>query len=91
MKGMENKMSPIKNVKYIAGGEGTEIEPYFDVTLEDESNFKLQPNAFNTRIVGAMPDITFKGGAVSIPKVSRTAPKAKAPAKATGKKKISGF
>jgi hypothetical protein len=91
MKGSENKMYPIKNVKYIAGGEGTEIEPYFDVTLEDESNFKLQPNAFNTRIVASMPDITFKGGAVSIPKVSRPAPKAKAPAKATGKKKISGF
>jgi hypothetical protein len=93
MKGMNNMMSPIKNVKYIAGGEGTEIEPYFDVTLQDESNFKLQPNALNTRIVGAMPDITFKGGAVSIPKVSKAIPKAKtqSEAKATGKKKIKGF
>jgi hypothetical protein len=86
MKGSENKMSPIKNVRYIAGGEGTELEPYFNVTLEDESNFKLQPNALNTRIVASMPDITFKGGAVSIPKIGKAATKAKTPAKAPAKK-----
>jgi hypothetical protein len=90
MKGGENKMYPIKNVKYIAGGEGTDIQPYFDVTLQDESNFKLQPNAFNTRIVAAMPDITFKSGAVSIPKVSNVKPKAKTPAKTTTPSKGKG-
>jgi hypothetical protein len=58
--------------------------------LEDESNFKLQPNALNTRIVAAMPDITFKGGAVSIPKVSKVAPKAKTPSKAPTSSKGKG-
>ena len=76
MKGSEGKTFPISSVKYISG-EGTKIEPYFDVTLQDNTNLKLQPEAFNTRIVTATPDITFKGGAVSIPKVGKVAPKAK--------------
>jgi hypothetical protein len=94
MKGSEGKTFPISSVKYIAGGEGTKIEPYFDITLQDNTNLKLQPEAFNTRIVTATPDVTFKGGAVSIPKIGKVAPKAKtqAPAaKDTGKKKIKGF
>jgi hypothetical protein len=93
MKGSEGKTFPISSVKYISG-EGTKIEPYFDVTLQDNTNLKLQPEAFNTRIVTATPDITFKGGAVNIPKVGKVAPKAKTQtpaAKSTGKKKISGF
>ena len=92
MKGSEGKTFPISSVKYIAGGGTTKIEPYFDVTLQDNTNLKLQPEAFNTRIVTATPDITFKGGAVSIPKVGKVATKTKTPAaKTTGKKKISGF
>jgi hypothetical protein len=94
MKGSEGKTFPISSVEYVAGGEGTNLEPYFNVTLQDNTNLKLQPEAFNTRIVTATPDITFKGGAVSIPKVGKVAPKAKTqkPAvKSTGKKKISGF
>jgi len=89
MKGSEGKSSAIKTVKYISGGGKTKVEPYFDVTLQDESNFKLQPRAFNTRIVTANPDITFKSGQVSIPKSSKTT--AKPAAKKAEKKKISGF
>ena len=94
IKGTEGKTFPISKVEYVAGGGETKVEPYFDVTLQDNTNFKLQPEAFNTRIVTATPDITFKGGAVNIPKVVKVAPKAKTEtpaAKSTGKKKISGF
>jgi hypothetical protein len=50
----------IQNAKYYKGAGNT--EPYFDVTLANGDNMKLNPSALNSRIVSAMGDINFRTG-----------------------------
>jgi hypothetical protein len=50
----------IEKAKYYKGGGN--VEPYFDVTLANGDNMKLNPNALSSRIVSAMGDINFRTG-----------------------------
>jgi hypothetical protein len=59
---------PIKKAYYLQGAGDT--EPFFRVELENGSTQDLNPDALNSRIVTAMPDINFKTGAEPIKKVS---------------------
>jgi hypothetical protein len=50
----------IQKAKYYKGAGNT--DPYFDVTLANGDNMKLNPNALSSRIVSAMGDINFRTG-----------------------------
>lgn len=50
----------IEKAKYYKGAGKT--EPYFDVTLVNGDNMKLNPNALSSRIVSAMGDLNFRTG-----------------------------
>ncbi len=50
----------IQKAKYYKGAGNT--DPYFDVTLANGDNMKLNPSALNSRIVSAMGDINFRTG-----------------------------
>lgn len=50
----------IEKAKYYKGADN--VEPYFDVTLANGDNMKLNPNALSSRIVSAMGDLNFRTG-----------------------------
>jgi hypothetical protein len=50
----------IEKAKYYKGAGNT--DPYFDVTLSNGDNIKVNPSALNSRIVSAMGDINFRTG-----------------------------
>jgi hypothetical protein len=80
----------IEKAKYYKGAGNT--NPYFDVTLSNGENLKLNPSALNSRIVSAMGDINFRTGGESLLEpikgkvITATTPntKPKAPGKGVG-------